>query len=197
MLRRYTVESFLERVQMVREAIPDIALSTDIICAFPGETRSDFEDTLALLRTVRFDDVYTYRYSPREGTPATRMPAHWFIEDGEAAARLRELIEVARSLQTEINRSEVGGSRRCWSKGRPGVRGRCWAAPGVERWSPFPRPPASRARTRPSSSPEPAGPRSRAAGWRTDPSVRSRLEQMAGVDRSGGLCRAGDLVYRA
>ncbi|MYK68616.1 MAG: tRNA (N6-isopentenyl adenosine(37)-C2)-methylthiotransferase MiaB, partial [Gammaproteobacteria bacterium] len=108
MLRRYTVESFLERVEMVREAIPDIALSTDIICAFPGETRSDFEDTLDLLRTVRFDDVYTYRYSPREGTPATRMPAHWFIEDGEAAARLRELIEVARAVQTEINRSEVG-----------------------------------------------------------------------------------------
>ncbi len=108
MLRRYTVERFLERVEMVREAIPDIALSTDIICAFPGETPSDFEDTLDLLRTVRFDDVYTYRYSPREGTPATRMPAHWFIEDGEAAARLRELIEVARSIQTAINRSEVG-----------------------------------------------------------------------------------------
>ena len=108
MLRRYSVESFLERVEMVREAIPDIALSTDIICAFPGETRSDFEDTLELLRTVRFDDVYTYRYSPREGTPATRMPADWFIEDGEAAARLRELIEVARSIQTAINHSEVG-----------------------------------------------------------------------------------------
>ena len=85
-----------------------MALSTDIICAFPGETRSDFEDTLDLLRTVRFDDVYTYRYSPREGTPATRMPADWFIEDGEAAARLRELIEVARSIQTAINHSEVG-----------------------------------------------------------------------------------------
>ncbi len=108
MLRRYSVESFLERVEMVREAIPDIALSTDIICAFPGETRSDFEDTLELLRTVRFDDVYTYRYSPREGTPATRMPADWFIEDGEAAARLRELIKVARSIQTAINHSEVG-----------------------------------------------------------------------------------------
>jgi tRNA-2-methylthio-N6-dimethylallyladenosine synthase len=93
---------------MVREAIPDIALSTDIICAFPGEAPSDFEDTLDLLRAVRFDDVYTYRYSPREGTPATRMPAHWFIKDDEAAARLRELIEVSRTIQTEINRSEVG-----------------------------------------------------------------------------------------
>ena len=108
MLRRYTVESFLERVEMVRQAIPDIALSTDIICAFPGESRSDFEDTLDLLRTVRFDDVYTYRYSPRDGTPATRMPAQWFIEDGEAAARLSELIEVARSIQTAINHAEVG-----------------------------------------------------------------------------------------
>ena len=108
MLRRYTVETFLERVCMVREAIPDIALSTDIIAAFPGETPSDFEDTLDLLRTVRFDDVFTYRYSPREGTPATRMPGHWFIPDHEAADRLRELIDVARAVRTEINRSEVG-----------------------------------------------------------------------------------------
>ncbi len=108
MLRRYTVESFLDRVAMVRAAIPDIALSTDVIVAFPGETRSEFEDTLDLLRTVRFDDAYTYRYSPREGTPATRMPAHWFVPDDEAAARLRELIDVSRGIQTGINRSEVG-----------------------------------------------------------------------------------------
>ena len=112
MLRRYTVEAFLERVEMVREAIPDVALSTDIICAFPGETRSDFDDTLELLRTVRFDDVYTYRYSPRDGTPATRMPREWFIDDGEASDRLRELIEVSRSIQTAINRSEVGRIER-------------------------------------------------------------------------------------
>ncbi|HSG47789.1 MAG TPA: tRNA (N6-isopentenyl adenosine(37)-C2)-methylthiotransferase MiaB [Longimicrobiales bacterium] len=108
MTRRYTVESYLEKVEMVRAAIPDIALSTDVIVAFPGETEAEFRDTLELMRTVRFDDAFTYRYSPREGTPATRMPREWFIPDAEAQARLEELIEVARGIQTEINQGEVG-----------------------------------------------------------------------------------------
>ena len=108
MLRRYTVEGFLEKVEMARSAIPDVALSTDIIVAFPGETRDEFDDTLDLMRTVRFDDAFTYRYSPRDGTPATRMPTDSFIPDAEAAARLEELISVSRGIQGEINRSEVG-----------------------------------------------------------------------------------------
>jgi tRNA-2-methylthio-N6-dimethylallyladenosine synthase len=108
MLRRYTVESFLEKVEMVREGIPDVSLSTDVIVAFPGETRAEFEDTLALMRTVRFDDAFTYKFSPREGTPATRLPQEDAIEPGEAQIRLEELIQVARGIQAEINRSEVG-----------------------------------------------------------------------------------------
>lgn len=108
MLRRYTVESYLEKVEMVREAIPDIAVSTDIIVAFPGETPEEFEDTLDLMRTVRFDDAFTYKYSPREGTPATRMPSEDFIAPDEAQARLERLIEVSREVQAEITASEVG-----------------------------------------------------------------------------------------
>jgi tRNA-2-methylthio-N6-dimethylallyladenosine synthase len=108
MLRRYTVESFLEKVDLVRRWLPDVALSTDVIVAFPGETEEEFEDTLALMRHVRFDDAFTYKYSPREGTPATRMPDDWFLPDEVAQDRLERLIEVARSVQAEINRSEVG-----------------------------------------------------------------------------------------
>lgn len=108
MLRRYTVESFLEKVELVRSAIPDIALSTDIIVAFPGESDAEFRDTLELMRTVRFDDAFTYKYSPRDGTPATRMPEEWFVDGAEAQARLEELIEVARGIQSEINHGEVG-----------------------------------------------------------------------------------------
>ena len=108
MLRRYTVESLLEKVELVREAIPDIALSTDIIVAFPGETEDEFLDTLDLMRTVRFDDAFTYKYSPREGTPATRLPAEDFIDPDEAQARLEELIEVSRSVRAGINAGEVG-----------------------------------------------------------------------------------------
>ena len=108
MVRRYTVESFLEKVERVRAAIPDIALSTDIIVGFPGETDAEFKDTLELMRTVRFDDAFTYKYSLRDGTPATRFPDGDFIDDEVAQARLEELIQVARGIQAEINRSEVG-----------------------------------------------------------------------------------------
>ncbi len=108
MLRRYTVRSLLDKVELVRRAIPDVSLSTDVIVAFPGETKAEFRDTLDLMRAVRFDEAYTYRYSPRQGTPATRLPASDFVDDGEAQTRLEELIDVSRAIQAEINASEVG-----------------------------------------------------------------------------------------
>jgi tRNA-2-methylthio-N6-dimethylallyladenosine synthase len=108
MLRRYTVESLLDRVDMVRTAVPEVALSTDIIVAFPGETDDEFRDTLELMRTVRFDEAYTYKYSARDGTPATRLPQADFVDPLEAQARLEELIEVSRAIQSEINAGEVG-----------------------------------------------------------------------------------------
>ncbi len=108
MLRRYSVEELLDKVDLVRDAIPDIALSTDIIVAFPGETDDEYRETLALMRTVRFDDAYTYKYSLREGTPATRLPAEDFISSEEAQERLEGLIDLSRSIQSEINHSEVG-----------------------------------------------------------------------------------------
>ena len=108
MLRRYSVSEYLEKVAMVREAVPDVAISTDLIVAFPGETQADFEATLDLIRTVRFDDAFTYRYSPREGTPAARMPADWFLPDDVAQARLERLIQVARDVQGRVNRTELG-----------------------------------------------------------------------------------------
>ena len=108
MLRRYTVDMLLEKIDMVRNSIPDIALSTDIIVAFPGETDAEFRDTLDLMRTVRFDEAFTYKYSLRDGTPATRFPQRDFIASEEAQARLAELIEVSRQIQGQINSSEVG-----------------------------------------------------------------------------------------
>ena len=108
MLRRYTAERFLEKVELVRSAIPHVALSTDVIVAFPGETEEEFEETLDLMRHVRFDDAFTYKYSPRDGTPATRLPEGDFIPADEAQARLQRLIDVARGIQAEINRSQVG-----------------------------------------------------------------------------------------
>jgi len=108
MLRRYSVSAYLETVAMVRESLPDVAISTDVIVAFPGETEADFEATLDVIRAVRFDDAFTYRYSPREGTPATRMPSAWFLPDDVARARLERLIAVARDVQCQVNATELG-----------------------------------------------------------------------------------------
>ncbi|HSG07878.1 MAG TPA: tRNA (N6-isopentenyl adenosine(37)-C2)-methylthiotransferase MiaB [Longimicrobiales bacterium] len=108
MLRRYTVESLLEKVEMVRAAIPGIAITTDIIVGFPGETEDEFQETLDLMRTVRFDDAYTYKYSLRDGTPAARLPEEDFLPADVAQARLATLIEVSRGIQAEINAAEVG-----------------------------------------------------------------------------------------
>ncbi len=108
MLRRHTVAEFLEKVDMVRRAVPDVALSTDLMVGFPGETEVEFRDTLAVVKEVRFDDAFTYRFSPREGTPATRLPSKDFVPPEEARARLDELIRLSRGIQREINEGEVG-----------------------------------------------------------------------------------------
>jgi tRNA-2-methylthio-N6-dimethylallyladenosine synthase len=108
MLRRYTVAGYLDKVRLVREAIPDVALSTDIIVAFPGETDEEYEATLDLMREVRYDDAFLYKYSPRDGTPATRLPAGHFIAADVAQQRLQRLIDLHRDIQSGINHSEVG-----------------------------------------------------------------------------------------
>jgi tRNA-2-methylthio-N6-dimethylallyladenosine synthase len=108
MLRRYTVEKLLDKVELVRAAIPDVALSTDIIVAFPGETDEEYQDTLDLMREVRFDEAFTYKYSLRDGTPATRLPDEDFIDPEVAQGRLATLIDVSRAIQSEINAGEVG-----------------------------------------------------------------------------------------
>jgi tRNA-2-methylthio-N6-dimethylallyladenosine synthase len=108
MLRRYTRESFMEKVDLVRAGIPGIALSTDVIVAFPGETEAEYQDTLDLMREVRFDDAFLYRYSLRDGTPATRFPENDFIPAELGQRRLQGLIDLHREIQSEITRAEVG-----------------------------------------------------------------------------------------
>jgi tRNA-2-methylthio-N6-dimethylallyladenosine synthase len=108
MARKYTIGGYLGTVETVRAAVPGIALSTDVIVGFPGETESEFEETLDLMYNVRFDDAFTYKYSVRDGTPATRFPGADFLPDEVAQARLETLIRVAREIQDEINAGEVG-----------------------------------------------------------------------------------------
>ncbi len=108
MLRRYTREGYLDCVQRLRDAIPGLALTTDIIVAFPGETEEDFEETLSAVRAVGFDDAFTFRFSPRPGTPATRLPDHLTVPDDVAAERLQRLIELVRQGARAKNLAMLG-----------------------------------------------------------------------------------------
>ena len=98
MLRRYTREGFFDCVDRIRKAIPGVTLTTDIIVGFPGETDEDFEDTLSAVREIGFADAYTFIFSPRDGTPATRMPAELTVPAEVASERLQRLMATVRSL---------------------------------------------------------------------------------------------------
>jgi tRNA-2-methylthio-N6-dimethylallyladenosine synthase len=108
MARRYTRAEYMTKVEGLRDAIPHIALGTDIIVGFPGEDETDFEATLDLVRAVRYDDAFTFRYSAREGTPSTRMAEEWVVPDHVAQGRLERLIALVREIAAEKNLAEVG-----------------------------------------------------------------------------------------
>ncbi|MDQ6886968.1 MAG: tRNA (N6-isopentenyl adenosine(37)-C2)-methylthiotransferase MiaB [Gemmatimonadota bacterium] len=108
MLRRYSREGYLECVARLRSAIPNLAVTTDIIVGFPGESDEDFADTLSAVREVGFDDAYTFKFSAREGTPATRMPAELTVSDEKASERLDRLIETVRDGNRARNMGLLG-----------------------------------------------------------------------------------------
>ena len=108
MLRRYTREGYLDCVDRIRRAIPGVSLTTDIIVGFPGETDEEFEETLSAVREVGFADAYTFIFSPRDGTPATRLPPEWSIPAAVASERLQRLVETVRSMSRARNLGMLG-----------------------------------------------------------------------------------------
>jgi len=108
MLRRYTREGYLDCVARLRAAIPGLGLTTDIIVGFPGETDEEFEDTLSLCREVRFDDAFTFKFSAREGTPATKMPAEWTVPEAVVDRRYEALFATVRGISREKNLGRLG-----------------------------------------------------------------------------------------
>jgi tRNA-2-methylthio-N6-dimethylallyladenosine synthase len=120
MLRRYTRESYLAVTGRLREAVPGITFSTDIIVGFPGETDADFEATLSLVAEADFDDAYTFRYSLREGTPAVRLKDQ--VPDAVAAGRLSALIEAVRTNARRKHLARVGETHEALVE-RPSRRG--------------------------------------------------------------------------
>jgi tRNA-2-methylthio-N6-dimethylallyladenosine synthase len=106
MRRRYTGDGFRRTVEALRRARPDLALSTDLIVGFPGETDADFRATLHLVREVGFVDSYAFKYSARPGTPAACFEDA--VEPGAAQARLEELQALQRELTLAAHRARVG-----------------------------------------------------------------------------------------
>src|SRR5690606_34358611 len=92
----------------LRDAIPNLGLTTDIIVGFPGETDEDFRETMEVVREVGFDDAYTFRFSLRDGTPATRLPASLTVPDELASERLQQLIALVRAGARERNMAMLG-----------------------------------------------------------------------------------------
>ena len=108
MLRRYSRDGYLECVDRIRRAIPGVTLTTDIIVGFPGETDDDFEETLSAVREIGFVDAYTFIFSPRDGTPATRLPAELSVPPDVAGERLQRLVETVRSATRQRNLGLLG-----------------------------------------------------------------------------------------
>jgi tRNA-2-methylthio-N6-dimethylallyladenosine synthase len=107
MRRRYTRDSYLELIAQIRESLPDVALSTDMIVGFPGETDADFDDTLTLTAAVRYHSMFSFKYSPRPNTLADkRLPDD--VSDTEKTRRIVALQALQREIQSELNAEMVG-----------------------------------------------------------------------------------------
>jgi tRNA-2-methylthio-N6-dimethylallyladenosine synthase len=107
MRRTYTPDRYLRLAAELRDAIPDLALGTDIIVGFPGETEDDFQETLALVEQVGYDSAFTFVYSPRAGTEAAAMPGQ--VDHGIKIERMERLVEAVQRIAHERNERRVGG----------------------------------------------------------------------------------------
>jgi tRNA-2-methylthio-N6-dimethylallyladenosine synthase len=104
--RRYTREHYLDLVTRIRKTIPEVSLTTDILIGFPGETEEDYRLTLELMQRVRFEDAFTYRYNPREGTRAFEMGDD--VPETVKQERLRGVIDLQRRITRDAKKHRLG-----------------------------------------------------------------------------------------
>ncbi|HAU32108.1 MAG TPA: tRNA (N6-isopentenyl adenosine(37)-C2)-methylthiotransferase MiaB [Desulfotomaculum sp.] len=109
MNRGYTREHFINLVESIRQSIPGVSITTDIMIGFPGESDKDFQDTLDLIEKIRFDSAFTFIYSQRRGTPAATMEGQ--LPDYVKSERIKVLIDIQNKISKEINLQEVGKKR--------------------------------------------------------------------------------------
>jgi tRNA-2-methylthio-N6-dimethylallyladenosine synthase len=108
MNRHYTKESYLELVDKIRKAMPDISITTDIIVGFPGETEEDFEDTMDVVKKVRYDSAYTFIYSKRTGTPAAKFPDQ--VPEDVVKDRFNRLLKQVQEDSAYRNAQKLGNT---------------------------------------------------------------------------------------
>lgn len=111
MNRGYTREHYLGLVRALREKIPNIVLTSDVIVGFPGETTEEFEDTLSVLKEVGFDALFTFLYSPREGTPAAALPDP--LSKEEKASNFQRLVDLQNEISAGKQAAYIGKTVRC------------------------------------------------------------------------------------
>lgn len=105
MNRKYTKEDYLRKIDKIRQVNPDIALSTDIMVGFPGETEEDFEETLDLVKRVEYDTSFTFLYSMRSGTPAAKSLNQ--VPDKIKHERFQKLLDILYPIQYEKNKKFI------------------------------------------------------------------------------------------
>ena len=109
MKRKVTVEQYWERVKWLRDAVPDMAISTDIIVGFPGETEEDFQATYDLVKELRYSFIFAFKYSQRKGTAAPRFKDQ--VPEEVKSDRLNRLNALQNEITTELNQAEIGETR--------------------------------------------------------------------------------------
>ena len=109
MNRKYDFEKYIMTLDYIREKMPDVTITSDIIVGFPGETEEDFEDTLSALRRAKFDMIYSFQYSPRKGTPAAEMEQ---IPKSVTGERFDRLLAVQNEISLRSNQALEGTTQR-------------------------------------------------------------------------------------
>ena len=118
MNRHYDREQYLDKALTAKAIMPDLVLTSDVIVGFPGETEEEFEETLSLIRQVRYDSLFTFIFSPREGSPAAKMEDPTPKE--EKNRRFDRLCALQNEISQEIHASYIGRTFRCLVDGQEG-----------------------------------------------------------------------------
>ena len=119
--RRYTKQSYLKLFNKIKNTIPNVSITTDIIVGFPGETKEDFEDTLDVVSICKFDSAFTFIFSPREGTPASKMKDNLTLKEKEE--RLYKLNELVNKYSKEANEKYLGKNVKVLLEGESSKKG--------------------------------------------------------------------------